>query len=76
MKATSAARFYSDLASSHDGHIASREAAPLAPRIAALLAQRSCVLDFGRPEAFARPEGITNPQLMRRLDSSFHCDKL
>jgi ubiquinone/menaquinone biosynthesis C-methylase UbiE len=39
--------FWSDLASSYDGHVASREAVALFPRIAALLEKRSCVLDLG-----------------------------
>ena len=47
MQPTSDARFWSDLASSYDGHVASREVAALVPRIAALLARRSCVLDLG-----------------------------
>ena len=47
MQPTSDARFWSDLASSYDGHVASREAAALVPRIADLLARRSCVLDLG-----------------------------
>jgi ubiquinone/menaquinone biosynthesis C-methylase UbiE len=47
MQPASDKRFWSDLASSYDGHVASREAVALVPRIAALLEQRSCVLDLG-----------------------------